>query len=270
MWNVVLSKVHCFSIVNLWTLPQLFHLIHSNEDYAKQLSKQAGWQDVLTKLYVKESYESHAASTAGSSTHSSLEPSSQPPLHRDPAPVMEDAAIFTSYHTSQDMEDEDEDDGGQRDISEGFSDFSQSPPSGGGGPLKNFTGPLDFKPFDSVDQDSHSSSISNAVDISSSRPDEEGRDYHPLSPFGTSPFELELGSMFEASTHTPAGSQTNTPSPLEQSKPFTPLGPRKSSSLSNVLDDTSYGRDPPTGDTISNTSNPQVRLLPRLILWHFL
>ena len=270
MWNVVLSKVHCFSIVNLWTLPQLFHLIHSNEDYAKQLSKQAGWQDVLTKLYVKESYESHAASTAGSSTHSSLEPSSQPPLHRDPAPVMEDAAIFTSYHTSQDMEDEDEDDGGQRDISEGFSDFSQSPPSGGGGPLKNFTGPLDFKPFDSVDQDSHSSSISNAVDISSSRPDEEGRDYHPLSPFGTSPFELELGSMFEASTHTPAGSQTNTPSPLEQSKPFTPLGPRKSSSLSNVLDDTSYGRDPPTGDTISNTSNPQVRLLPQLILWHFL
>lgn len=250
-------------------LPQLFHLIHSNEDYAKQLAKQlakqAGWQDVLTKLYVKESYKSHAASIADSSTHSSLEPSFRPPLHRDQSLVIEDAHIFLSYRTSQDIEDEEEDEGGQRDISEGFSDLSQSPPSGGGGPLKNFTGPLDFKSFDSADQGSHSSSISNAVDITSSRTDEEGRDYHPLSPFGTSPYDLELGSVLEIGTNTPAGSLTNTPSPLEHCKPFPPLRPRKSSSLSNVLDDTSYGTDPPTGDTISNTSNPQVGLLPQLI-----
>ncbi|KAM8735230.1 neurobeachin-like protein 2 isoform 4-T4 [Acanthopagrus schlegelii] len=245
--------------VRLDVCRKLFHLIYSNEDYVKQLARQPGWQDVLTKLYVKESYESHAASIADSSTHSSFEPNYRPPLRRDPALVIEDANtdIFLSYRTSQDIEDEEEDEGGQRDISEGFSDLSQSPPSGGGGTLKNFTGSLHFKSFDSVDQGSHSSSISNAVDITASRPDEEGRDYQPLSPFGTSPFDLELGGMGETGTHTPAGSLTNTPSPLEQCKPFPPLRPRKSSSLSNVLDDTSYGTDPPTGDTISNTSNPQ-------------
>ncbi|XP_041797544.1 neurobeachin-like protein 2 isoform X1 [Chelmon rostratus] len=245
--------------VRLDVCRKLFHLIYSNEDYVKQLAKQPGWQDVLTKLYVKESYESHAASVAGSSTHSSFEPNYRPPLHRDQTLVIEDAStdIFLSYRTSQDIEDEEEDDAGQRDISEGFSDLSQSPPSGGGGPLKNFTSSLHFKSFDSVDQGSHSSSLSNAVDITSSRPDEDGRDYQPLSPFGTSPFDLELGGMGETGTHTPAGSLANTPSPLEQCKPFPPLRPRKSSSLSNVLDDTSYGTDPPTGDTISNTSNPQ-------------
>ncbi|XP_070767640.1 neurobeachin-like protein 2 [Enoplosus armatus] len=242
--------------VRLDVCRKLFHLIYSNEDYVRQLAKQPGWQDVLTKLYVKESYESHAASIAGSSTHSSFEPNYRPPLHRDQALVIEDTntEIFLSYRNSQDIEDEEEDEGGQRDTSEGFSDLSQSPPSGGGGLHKNFTGSLHFKSFDSVDQGSHSSSISNPVDFVSPRPDEEGRDYQPLSPFGTSPFDLELGGD---GPHTPAGSLTNTPSPLEHSKPFPPLRPRKSSSLSNVLDDTSYGTDPPTGDTISNTSNPQ-------------
>uniref|UniRef100_A0A671WQ36 Neurobeachin like 2 n=1 Tax=Sparus aurata TaxID=8175 RepID=A0A671WQ36_SPAAU len=91
--------------------PALFHLIYSNEDYVRQLAKQPGWQDVLTKLYVKESYESHAASIADCSTHSSFEPNYRPPLRRDPAL--------------------------------------------------------------------------------------EGRDYQPLSPFGTSPFDLELGGMGE-------------------------------------------------------------------------
>lgn len=217
---------------------------------------------------MKESYESHAASIADSSNHSSFEPNYRPPLHRDQALVIEDADIFLSYRNSQDIEDEEDDEGGQRDISEGFSDLSQSPLSGSGGPHKNFTGPLDFKSFDSVDQGSLSSSISNAVDITSSRPDEEGRDYHPLSPFGTSPFDLELGGSLETGTHTPAGSLTNTPSPLEHCKPFPPLRPRKSSSLSNVLDDTSYGTDPPTGDTISDTSNPQVWLLPYIWLFY--
>uniref|UniRef100_A0A7N6BQ58 Neurobeachin-like protein 2 n=1 Tax=Anabas testudineus TaxID=64144 RepID=A0A7N6BQ58_ANATE len=171
--------------VRLDVCRKLFHLIYSNDDYVKQLAKQPSWQDVLTKLYVKESYD------------------------------------------------------------------------GGGGPLKNFPSSLHFKSFDSVDQGSHSSSTSNPVDVSSPHPDEEGRDYQPLSPFGTSPLDLDLGVLGETGTQTPAGSQTNTPSPLEQYKPFPPLRPRKSSSLSNVLDESSYGTDPPTGDTISNTSNPQ-------------
>uniref|UniRef100_A0A4W5RKL2 Neurobeachin-like protein 2 n=2 Tax=Hucho hucho TaxID=62062 RepID=A0A4W5RKL2_9TELE len=85
--------------------------------------------------------------------------------------------------------------------------------------------------------------------------------YHPLSPFGTSPFELELGGMRgETGTwsHNPVGgSQAGTPSPLEHSRPFPSMRPRKSSSLSNVLDDTNYGTDPRAADTISNTSNPQ-------------
>lgn len=241
------------------SISQLFHLIYSNVDYVKQLAKQPSWQDVLTKLYVKESYESHAASIANS-TQSSFEPPYRAPLRKDQALVIDDAEeLFLHYRTSQDTEyEEEEEEGGNRDISEGFSDLSQSPPSGGGGPLKNFTGALHFKSFDSADQESLSLSLSNAVDIASPRPDEEGKDYQPLSPFGTSPLDLDLGGMGE--TGTPVGSLNNTPSPLEHFKPFPPLRPRKSSSLSNVLDDTSYGTDQPTGDTISNTSNPQVSL----------
>ncbi|XP_056300146.1 neurobeachin-like protein 2 isoform X3 [Pseudoliparis swirei] len=237
---------------------KLFHLIYSNEDYVKQLAKQHGWQDVLTKLYVKEFYESHAASIAGSSKQSSSEPNYRPPLCRDTALVIEDphSDIFLSYPTSQDIEDGEKDEGGRRDVSEGFSDLSQSPPSGGQGALKTFTGSHDFRSFDSLDQGSPSSSISNAVDIPISGPNEERRDYYPLSPFGN-PYDLELGGMGEIGAHTPAGSLTNTPSPLEHGKPFPPTRARKSSSLSNVLDDTSYGTYPPTGDTSSNTSNPQ-------------
>lgn len=250
----------CSSLI----LHQLFHLIYSNEDYVKQLAKQPGWQDVLTKLYVKESYESHTASIADSGNNRPFEPNYRPLLRRDQTLVIEDTRtdVFLNYRSSQDIEDEEEEDeGGPRDISEGFSDLSQSPPSGCGGPLKNFTGSLHFKSFDSVDQGSHSSSISNAVDITSSCTNDEGREYQPLSPFGTSPLDLELGGMGETVIHTPGGSLANTPSPLEHCKPFPPLRTRKSSSLSNVLDDTSYGTDPPTGDTISNTSNPQVWVL---------
>ncbi|KAK5618282.1 Neurobeachin-like protein 2 [Crenichthys baileyi] len=246
--------------VRLDVCRKLFHLIYSNEDYVKQLAKQPSWQGVLTKLFVKESLEAHDVSITDSGNHGSFAPSYRPPLRRDPSVVVEDSRtdIYLNYRNSQDIEDEEEeDDCGHRDISEGFSDLSQSPSSGGGGQLKNYSSSLQFKSFDSVDQGSHSSSTSNPVDIASPRPDDEGRDYQPLSPFGTSPFDLELGGMGDTSTHTPAGSLTNTPSPLEHSKPFSPLRPRKSSSLSNVLDDTSYGTDPPTGDTISNTSNPQ-------------
>uniref|UniRef100_A0AAR2L756 Neurobeachin-like protein 2 n=1 Tax=Pygocentrus nattereri TaxID=42514 RepID=A0AAR2L756_PYGNA len=144
--------------------PQLFHLIYSSEDSVKQLARQPGWQDILTKLYVKESYESRG---------------------------------------------------------------------------------------------SRSSSLSNTVDIpSSSRllEEEEGL-YQPLSPFGTSPFELDLGG--QKGPQTPMSSQPETPSPMEHSKAFPGPRPRKSSSLSNVLDDTSYSTEPPTADTISNNSNPQ-------------
>uniref|UniRef100_A0A3B4ADB3 Neurobeachin-like protein 2 n=1 Tax=Periophthalmus magnuspinnatus TaxID=409849 RepID=A0A3B4ADB3_9GOBI len=236
--------------VRLDVCRKLFHLIYSNVDYVKQLAKQPGWQDVLTKLYVKESYESRAASIANSSSHSSFEPTYRAPLRKDQALVIEDTDLFLSYRTSQDIEDEEEEEGGHPDISEGFSDLSQSPPSGGGETLKNFRGSLHFKSFDSVDQESHSSTVSSAVDITSPRPDEEGRDYQPVSPFG-SPFDLYLGSVGDP------GTPTGTPSPLDQNKPFPPSRPRKSSSLSNVLDDTSYSIDQPTGDTISNTSNPQ-------------
>uniref|UniRef100_A0A8C5EJZ1 Neurobeachin-like protein 2 n=1 Tax=Gouania willdenowi TaxID=441366 RepID=A0A8C5EJZ1_GOUWI len=183
--------------VRLDVCRKLFHLIHSNEDYVKQLAKQPGWQDVLTKLYVKESYESQAASIADSGIHSSSEPNYRPSLRSDHSLSIDETQrnMFLNYHT---------------------------------------------------DQESQSSSISNAIDIASSRPEDEGRDYHPLSPFGTSPFDLDLGGMGDTGVHTPVGSLTNTPSPLEQSKPFPPLRPRKSSSLSNVLDDISFGTDPQT------------------------
>ncbi|MEQ2190576.1 hypothetical protein XENOCAPTIV_000353, partial [Xenoophorus captivus] len=261
-WKQVCCQQIQYNFLFLFNFLQLFHLIYSNEDYVKQLAKQPSWQDVLTKLFVKESLEAHDVSITDSGNHGSFAPSYRPPLRRDPSVVVEESRtdIYLNYRNSQDDEEED-DNCGHRDISEGFSDLSQSPSSGGGGQLKNYSSSLHFKSFDSVDQGSHSSSTSNPVDIASPRPDDEGRDYQPLSPFGISPFDLELGGMGDTSTHTPAGSLTNTPSPLEHSKPFSPLRPRKSSSLSNVLDDTSYGTDPPTGDTISNTSNPQVYLL---------
>nr|XP_057940403.1 neurobeachin-like protein 2 isoform X3 [Doryrhamphus excisus] len=239
--------------VRLDVCRKLFHLIYSSEDYVKQLAKQPAWQDILTKLYVKESYESYAASIAESK---SIDPSFRPPLRREQNLIIEDAQadIFLGYGTSQEEEDDDDDeeDSRQRDISEGFSDLSQSPPIGVENQMKNFPGSIQFKSFDSADQESHTSSLSssvNVVDLALPRPDDEGRDYHPLSPFGTSPFDLELCSMGE---NTPT-----TPSPLEHCKPFPALRPRKSSSLSNVLDHSSYGTDPPTADTISNTSNPQ-------------
>lgn len=210
---------------------------------------------------MKESYEVHVNDIVDSTTSAPFDANYRPLMRRDPSLVIEDSntAIFLSYRNSQELEDEEEEEG-HRDISEGFSDLSQSPPSGGGGPLKNLEGSIHFKSFDSVDQESQSSSISNAVDINLSHPEDEGKEYQPLSPFGTSPFDLELGVIGGSGAQTPVGSLTNTPSPLEHFKPFPPLRPRKSSSLSNVLDDTSYGMEPPTGDTISNTSNPQVFL----------
>uniref|UniRef100_A0A8C2FWK1 Neurobeachin-like 2 n=1 Tax=Cyprinus carpio TaxID=7962 RepID=A0A8C2FWK1_CYPCA len=111
----------------------------------------------------------------------------------------------------------------------GYSDLSQSPPSTG--QLKN--DPLHFKTFDSGEQSSHSSTLSNTVDIPSSSCllEEEENAYQPLSPFNSS-FELELS--LQKGPQTPVGSQPETPSPLEHSKSFPGMRPRKSSSLSNA------------------------------------
>ncbi|XP_037393024.1 neurobeachin-like protein 2 isoform X1 [Pygocentrus nattereri] len=242
---------------------KLFHLIYSSEDSVKQLARQPGWQDILTKLYVKESYESRAISQSSTNHQTSIEASqSRPILRRDDSVVEEPRnnifIPYNSHHEEEEDEEEEEEEPAQdisEAFSEGFSDLSQSPPPGG--QLKNFGDSLNFKSFDSMEQGSRSSSLSNTVDIpSSSRllEEEEGL-YQPLSPFGTSPFELDLGG--QKGPQTPMSSQPETPSPMEHSKAFPGPRPRKSSSLSNVLDDTSYSTEPPTADTISNNSNPQ-------------
>ncbi|KAJ8354366.1 hypothetical protein SKAU_G00219330 [Synaphobranchus kaupii] len=206
--------------VRLDVCRKLFHLIYSNGDYVKQLARQPGWQDILTKLYVKESYKSHTSSQSGFSPSSSLDLSqSRPPLRRQDSIILEEGCteIFQPYSSQEDEEE-------------------------------------DFKSIDSAEQGSQSPSLFNAVDIPIPCREEEGL-YYPLSPF-----DLELSGMVQAGStpgnHTP-GSQSDTPSPLDPIRPFPGPRARKSSSLSNVLSDTSYGTDPPPGDNISNTSNPQ-------------
>ncbi|XP_053456436.1 neurobeachin-like protein 2 isoform X1 [Nycticebus coucang] len=51
---------------------QLFHLIYGQPDIVRLLARQAGWQDVLTRLYVLE------AATAGSPPPFALEPTTSP------------------------------------------------------------------------------------------------------------------------------------------------------------------------------------------------
>ncbi|XP_060777738.1 neurobeachin-like protein 2 isoform X2 [Neoarius graeffei] len=229
--------------VRLDVCRKLFYLIYSNEDYIKQLARQPGWQDILTKLYVKESYESRTTSI--SSPHPSLEHiPSRPLLQRDDSMIDGPRSdVFIPYSSQREEAEEDEDDGDEeppRDIADSFIELSQSPPAGG--QLKRFSDSMNFKSFDSVEQSSRSSSLSNTVDTPSMPQlldeDDEGL-YQPTSPFGTSP-------------ETP-----DTPSSLEHNKTFPGLRARKSSSLSNVLDDASYCTEPPTADSISNNSNPQ-------------
>ncbi|CAI9566182.1 unnamed protein product, partial [Staurois parvus] len=147
------------------------------------------------------------------------------------------------------------------DFSEGFSDHSLSP-AAKEKPFHSYN----FKSFDSSDQASHSSSnlvdIPGSEEVSCSDGPPYDNIYHPLSPFSMSPFDLrlDLGSSSSAATmesgnQTPV-SQPGTPSPLETFKPFPGMRVRKSSSLSNVLDENSYQETLPS-DTISNTSNPQ-------------
>lgn len=177
---------------------------------------------------------------------------SRPPLQRENS-ASEDVRqnVYISLSAHRDDEEEEESDETARDMSESYSDHSQSPTSTG--QLKN--GDLHFKSIDSAEQGSRSSSLSNTVNVSPSSCllEEDETVYQPQSPF-SSPFELNISIL--KGPQTPVGSQPETPSPLDN-KTFLGLRPRKSSSLSNVLDDTSYSTEPPT-DTISNTSNPQV------------
>uniref|UniRef100_A0A8C6XE33 Neurobeachin-like protein 2 n=1 Tax=Naja naja TaxID=35670 RepID=A0A8C6XE33_NAJNA len=180
---------------------KLFHLIYSQHDMVKQLAKLAGWQDTLTKLYVKESYESRQHSLSSSANGSDFLKLSEQQLSLERGKEL----VGSSPSTSE------------------LPDLDAQP----GGPAD--------------------------------------RVYHPLSPFSNSPFDLglDLGSSSSAAT-LESGNQTplslsGTPSPLENFKPFPGSRARKSSSLSNVLDETSYQETLPS-DSISNTSNPQVSL----------
>ncbi|NXJ86632.1 NBEL2 protein, partial [Trogon melanurus] len=229
---------------------KLFHLIYAQQDMVKQLARLAGWQDTLTKLYVKESYESrqHSLSNVGNGGCLELLRLSDPPAKEGTSPPpaeLQDLDVFLplGYEASD------------QELSEGFSDHSISP----SGRTKSFHS-YNFKSFDSSDRASRSSS--NPGD----GPPFDGV-YHPLSPFSTSPFDLGLDlastssiATAESGTQTPA-SGPGTPSPLESFKPFPGMRARKSSSLSNVLDESSY-QDTLPSDNVSNTSNPQVSPKP--------
>uniref|UniRef100_A0A8D0HAD2 Neurobeachin like 2 n=1 Tax=Sphenodon punctatus TaxID=8508 RepID=A0A8D0HAD2_SPHPU len=242
---------------------KLFHLIYSQHDMVRQLAKLAGWQDTLTKLYVKESYESRQHSLSGSANSGGcldlLKISDQPgkefsmeagsPSQMD----LQDLDVFLplGYEASD------------QELSEGFSDHSISPTGPRTKPFHSYN----FKSFDSLDHASHSSS-SNTIDIPG-QGEAHSADvlhldgvYHPLSPFSVSPFDLGLDLASTSSMATAeSGNQTpvslpGTPSPLETFKPFPGTRARKSSSLSNVLDESSYQETLPSDNT-SNTSNPQ-------------
>ncbi|KAH1176745.1 hypothetical protein KIL84_010447 [Mauremys mutica] len=254
--------------VRLDTCRKLFHLIYSQHDMVRQLAKLAGWQDTLTKLYVKESYESRQHSLSGSanggclgllklSEHAGKESGTEAGKeHLDSASPaladLQDLDVFLPVgFESSDQE-----------LSEGFSDHSISP-TGGSKPFRSYN----FKSFDSLDRTSHSSS-SNTIDIpgQGEAPSTDALQfdsiYHPLSPFCMSPFDLGLDLASTCSTATvESGNQTpgslpGTPSPLEYFKPFPGTRARKSSSLSNVLDESSY-QETLASDDASNTSNPQ-------------
>lgn len=242
---------------------QLFHLIYSQQDIVRQLAKQIGWQDILTKLYIKESYESRPRSLS-----SPMYGGTACSLKRMGSSKDGESGSYMAYGQRGSVDQTDPDpvfqnfEAADLDFSEGFSDHSMSPAAR----EKPFHA-YNFKSFDSSDQASHSSS--NMADASGSEEtsctDGPPYDnvYQPLSPFSMSPFDLrlDLGSASSAITvesgnQTPV-SQPGTPSPLETFKPFPGMRARKSSSLSNVLDENSYQETLPS-DTISNTSNPQV------------
>ncbi|XP_042328517.1 neurobeachin-like protein 2 isoform X2 [Sceloporus undulatus] len=245
---------------------KLFHRIYSQHDMVKQLSKLAGWQDTLTKLYIKESYQSRQHSLSGSANGGGCLDLLK--ITEQPGTEMGKELADSVNPSATDLHDLDVFlplgcEASDQEFSEGFSDHSISPTSQRGKPYP----PYGFKCFDSLDLASHSSS-SNNIDIPGQGEAQAGdmvqadRVYHPLSPFSMSPFDLglDMGSTSSAAT-VESGNQTpvslpGTPSPLDNFKPFPGTRARKSSSLSNVLDDTSYQETLPS-DNISNTSNPQ-------------
>lgn len=228
----------------------------------KQLARLAGWQDTLTKLYVKESYESRQHSLSHSSSGGCLEllRLSEPP-GRDGSNEVGKEAVGSASPPPTELQELDVFlplgyEASDQELSEGFSDHSISP----SGRTKSFHS-YNFKSFDSSDRASRSSSNPGDVPFDGV--------YHPLSPFSTSPFDLGLDlastssiATAESGAQTPA-SGPGTPSPLESFKPFPGMRTRKSSSLSNVLDESSY-QDALPSDNVSNTSNPQVSPEP----WH--
>uniref|UniRef100_UPI00398EFA2E neurobeachin-like protein 2 isoform X1 n=1 Tax=Pristiophorus japonicus TaxID=55135 RepID=UPI00398EFA2E len=252
--------------VRLDVCRKLFHLIYSQQDIVRQLAKQAGWQDNLTKLYVKESYESREASLSSSFISYSIDliknsDQSQDLIQEQGRELInrmnsqsdfQDSEVFLPFNMDL-----------NEDISEGHSDLSMSP-SFPSSKMKSYDS-LNFKSFDSLDRTSHSSS--NTIDIpglSEAIPSDISDDafYQPQSPFTLPSFDLgmEMGSgssftTMESGNLTPV-STSETPSPMENFKPFPGIRTWKSSSLSNVLDDSSYQENLPSDDA-SNTSNPQ-------------
>ncbi|XP_075403354.1 neurobeachin-like protein 2 isoform X1 [Tenrec ecaudatus] len=169
---------------------QLFHLIYEQPDTVRLLARQAGWQDVLTRLYV-------------------LEATTSPPF----VPELPTSPELAPRKPSTESPDE------QSDV------FLPA-----GGPC----------------------------------PDPEAL-YQALSPFCTH-FDLGLERSSVGSGNTASGgssngtltpaSQPGTPSPLDGPRPFPAAHGRHSSSLSNVLEDSSLLEPAVSGDDTSNTSNP--------------
>uniref|UniRef100_A0A670ZS51 Neurobeachin-like protein 2 n=1 Tax=Pseudonaja textilis TaxID=8673 RepID=A0A670ZS51_PSETE len=154
---------------SLSLLLQLFHLIYSQHDMVKQLAKLAGWQDTLTKLYVKESYESRQHSLSNL-----------------------DVFLPLDYEASD------------HELSEGFSDLSVSPTSQKNKVFQSYA----FKSFDSLELASHSSS-SNIMDLpGSSAATLESGNQTPLSLSGT-PSPLENFKPFPGSRARKSSSLSN-------------------------------------------------------------
>ncbi|XP_031760024.1 neurobeachin-like protein 2 isoform X1 [Xenopus tropicalis] len=251
--------------VKLDVCRKLFHLIYSQQDIVRHLAKQTGWQDILTKLYIKESYESRPRSLSSPMYYGALS------LLKSMGSSKEEKSetykeCLNGHHGAAENQDVDtvfpvSFEASDHDFSEGFSDHSLSPAH----KQKSFRA-YGFKSFDSSDQVSHCSSNNIDMPCSEEANCADGHlfenAYQPLSPFSMSPFEVRLdlasassAATIESGNLTPV-SQSGTPSPLETFKPFPGMRVRKSSSLSNVLDESSYQETLPS-DTASNTSNPQ-------------
>lgn len=64
--------------------PQLFHLIYKQPDIVRLLARQAGWQDVLTRLYVLEAVGAGGAPPFAPELPASPEPALSLPLVESP------------------------------------------------------------------------------------------------------------------------------------------------------------------------------------------